>query len=526
MKIRNRKSAGDNKKTYKIFYQMNNIFNRIISFTFFLFVSLALFSQEKADFDTYIANSVKNFELPGLAIAVVKDGEVVFEKAYGVTNQESGEEMETEDVFAIASLSKAFTAAAIGMLVDEGKLQWNDRVRKYIKGFDLSDEYVASQLTIKDLLSHRSGFNTFDGDLLWYGTTYSREEIIDRFSRYKMSYDLRSEYGYQNIMFIIAGEVVEEVSGMSWEEFIRQRIFEPLDMDNSYATFAGFEGEDDKALPHVKGELDAIRNYDKSGGAAAISSNVEDLSHWIQMWLNKGVYDEDTLLQLKTWQTILDMHTPITPSTFDRSNNVEFKGYGLGWFLMSYEGHKVAYHGGGLPGYISKIFIIPAENLGGVILSNGETSLPSALMYRSIDEFLGREDKPDWAATYLGFKNHYEKYLEKKDTERTEKRDAKTKANIKEEALTGRYTDVFYGDARINKMDGKLHLSLEPAKETFSSEMTHWQQNTYRIKFKDQFLPQGFVTFSANADGEVQGFTIDLPNPDFHFHNLDFRKVE
>ncbi len=499
--------------------------HRIVSLIFSLLIvsSVSAQNSEHLEFDKYVANAVDSFELPGLSIAIVKDGELVFDKAYGLKDINKSEKIDTKSVFAIASLSKAFTAAAIGMLVDEGKLNWTDRVSEYIPSFSLSDEYVASQLTIEDLLCHRSGFNTFDGDLLWYGTNYSREEIIERFENYKMSYDFRTRYGYQNIMFLIAGEVVEEVSGMSWEEFMKERFFKPLEMSNSYATFDGFRSETNKALPHTKGGLDEIRSYDNSGGAAAISSNVIDLSHWISMWLNGGVYKEDTILSKATHSKLLSLHTPINPSSFDVSNGTEFKGYALGWFVMNYGSSKVAYHGGGLPGYISKIFILPTEGVGGIILSNGETSLPTALMYSAIDEFTGKESEKDYAQTYLGFSKRYKAYLDKKGDQRSEKR-GKGKANIDTEDLVGEYEDIVYGKAIVENRKGKLYLKLLPAEDLFSSEMEHWQQNTYRVKFKDKFLPEGFITFEVDANAEVQGFKIDLPNPDFHFHNLHFKK--
>ncbi len=492
-------------------------------------LSIIFFIQVKAQldfqtFDDYTAKAVEEFELPGLAISLVNKEEVLFQKAYGHAVEKSEAPLSTDALFGIASLSKAFTAAAIGMLVDEGKLNWNDRVKNYIPQFDLSDDYIAAHLTIEDLLCHRSGFNTFDGDLLWYGTNYSREEIISRFSNYKLSYDFRTRYGYQNIMFIIAGEVVEEVSGMTWDEFIEQRIFKPLEMSNSYTSISKIPKSRKIAMPHVKGQLDEFRNYDNSGGAAALVSNVEDLSKWIQMWLNEGISGEDTLLSKNTWKQLLNLHTAIPPSNFDRRNGIEFKGYALGWFVMDYNEHKVNHHGGGLPGYISKIFLVPSEGYGGIILTNGETSLPSAMMHKSIDYIEDRQGE-DWAGMYLGFKKRYEAYLAKQEEDRQEMRNAKLKSNIPKDNLVGQYEDKVYGLSEVKMIDGKLQFSMLPAKGIFTSEMTHWQQNTYQIRFKDKFLPHGYVTFETNANGEVIGLKIDLPNPDFHFHNLDFKKI-
>lgn len=491
-----------------------------------LIISSNIFAQENKALDSYLEQAVKDYDLPGLSISLVNKDAVYYKNAFGYKKIETKDAIDTKSVFAIASLSKAFTAAAIGMLVDEGKLDWNDRVVEHLPIFALSDEYVASQMTVEDLLCHRSGFDTFDGDLLWYGSNYSREEIIKRFSKYELSYDHRTNYGYQNIMFIVAGEIVAKLSGMSWEEFIQNRFFQPLEMNNSYSTFAGFEGEENKALPYVQGSLDEIRNYDNSGGAAAISSNVEDLSHWIQMWLNDGIYNGDTLLQAATVRKLLDLHTPISPSSFDRSNGIEFKGYAQGWFLMDYKGAKVAHHGGGLPGYISKIFIVPSEGIGGIILTNGETSLPNASMYKAIDMHRNTPDAKDWAAIYLNFKKRYEAYLDKKVEERNAMRNAKLKSNVDKQLLLGEYEDKVYGKATVSMKDGKLIFSMLPAKEIFTSEMTHWQQNTYEIIFKDKFLPNGYVTFDLDANGKVAGLKVELPNPDFHFYKLDFKRLD
>lgn len=490
----------------------------------FVFVQFAVAQKDETKFDAYIKKAVKDFELPGLAISIVKDGEVKFQKAYGFENEPKQTTLKTNSIFGIASLSKAFTATAIAMLVDDGKLSWDDKVQQHLKYFTLSDEYVASQLTIEDLLSHRSGFGTFDGDLLWYGTNYSREDIIKKFSKYEMTYDFRTDYGYQNIMFIIAGEIVEEVSGMTWEAFVEQRIFKPLAMNNSYTSISQYTNKTSVAMPHVKGELDELRNYDNSGGAAALSSNVEDLSKWIQFWLNDGIVGTDTLLNESTHRKILTMHTSIPPSGFDRRNGIEFKGYAQGWFLMDYDGDKVAHHGGGLPGFISKIFLVPSQNMGGIILTNGETSLPAALMYKSIDEYKGNNSEMDWADTYLGYKKRYETYLDKKVKVRIAARDTSLKSNVVQDKLVGIYTDRVYGDAEVKIEGNKLIFSMIGSKEIFTSEMSHWQQNTYEIKFKDKFLPNGYLTFNVNANGDVVNLKVDLPNPDFHFYKLDFIK--
>lgn len=478
----------------------------------------------QAEFEKYINDAVVDYELPGVNIALSNKEQIVFQHTNGYANVEDKIRLEPNAVFGIASLSKAFTAAAIGILVDQGKLNWTDKVNQYIPGFKLSDPIVTASLTVEDLLAHRSGFATFDGDLLWYGTNYSREEIIQRFSAYPISYDFRTTYGYQNIMFIIAGEIVEAASGMSWDLFIQKHIFSPLGMNDSYTSINQYTEATKIAYPYVKGKLDKLRNYDNSGGAAALSSTIVDLTKWIQLWLNNGIINGDTILKPSTVSKLIDLHTPMSPSSFDRRNGISFKGYAQGWFLMDYAGEKVAHHGGGLPGYISKIFILPNKGFGGIILTNSESSLPTALMYASIDRYLKIENQKDWAATYLDFSKRYDQYLNKKEEERLAARNPKLKSNIPQENLIGTYTDKVYGKAEVSFVKGKLVFSMLASKELFTSEMSHWQQNTYQIKFSDSFLPAGYISFNSNADGEVVGLKIDLPNPDFHFHKLDFLK--
>lgn len=494
-------------------------------FTVALFSSLQLIAQvEEERLDSYIQESISNFELQGLAISIVKNKEVVYQKAFGVANQKTKRKLTTDATFGIASLSKAFTATAIGMLVDDGKLKWTDKVSDYIEAFDLSDDYVASQITVEDLLAHRSGFDTFDGDLLWYNSNYTRKEIIERFANYPMTYDFRTNYGYQNIMFIIAGEIVTQVSGMTWDKFIKERIFKPLEMNNSFTSIDGYPKDLNIAEPHVKGRLDKVRNYDNSGGAAAISSNVEDLTKWIKFWLNKGIVNGDTLLEEASYKNITKLQTPIDPSSFDNSNGIHFKGYGLGWFLMDYQGAKVFHHGGGLPGYISKIFICPEMKLGAIVLSNGETSLPAALMYQLIDEYKGNAIREDWSQLYLDYSNRAEASDEEDQKKRLEARKPKIKSQFSNEDLVGTYVDKVYGEASVTEEGGKLVFTMLPSKELFTSEMTHWHYNTYQIKFKDGFLPNGYITFSQDSNGKVSGLKIDLPNPDFHFYKMEFIK--
>lgn len=480
---------------------------------------------EYAELDDYIREAFKNYGIAGMTVAIVKDQQIVFQNAYGLKNKETNTPMDVNAVFGIASLSKAFTAAAIGMLVDEGKLKWDDKVVDILPSFKLYDDYATQNFTVEDLLAHRSGYNTFDGDLLWYGTDYSRAEIMSRISKLPNKTSFRKEYGYNNIMFIVAGEVVAKVSGLSWDKFIVTRFFGPLQMTTSKTSTSQFTKADNLAIPHVKGTASLFLNYDNSGGAAALNSSVMDLSNWLKMWTNNGIFNGDTLLKSKTVRHILSLQTPQSVSSFEESNGIHFKGYGLGWFLFDYQGKKVAHHGGGLPGFISKIGFVPEENLGFVILTNDESSLPAALMYKILDEFLETKDAKDWADLYLGFSKRYEERLEKERLEKIEARNKKLKPSLNLEQYAGTYEDKMYGKAIVTFEKKSLKLTLVPAKQLFNSEMLPWEGDVFQIKFKDGFLPEGYVKFDVK-EGMVKGFTIDLPNPDFHFYHLNFLKVK
>jgi len=327
-------------------------------------------------------------------------------------------------------------------------------------------------------------------------------------------------------MFITAGELIEAVSGTSWDDFIKERIYKPLDMDRSYTSFKDIDLKDNMTTPHLKGEPIFHLSYDNSGATAATHSNVDDMVKWIQFWLNKGVVGTDTLLSLSSINEIHMQQTVLRTSGFDARNGVHFKGYGLGWFLMDYNGVKVIHHGGGLPGYISKIALVPEKNLGVIILTNDMSWLPSAMTYKVIDAYTeGKMDDRDWAAEYLGYSQNNDKRLEEKEKLRHAARVEKTKPSKGLSDYTGVYEDPMYGKAIIAVKDKKLHLEMVPSKMLFTADLNHWHYDTFQFTFADPFLPEGFLTFELNSNGQVTGFKIDLPNPDFHFFNLNFERL-
>jgi len=485
--------------------------------------SIQLVAQPNPEeFRTYLQSCYEKFDLPAMSVSVVKDGLIVLNANFGEKSEKSKTGTPDENtLYGIASLSKAFTSASIGMLVDEGKLKWDDKVIDHLPWFSLHDPYVTANMTVEDLLCHRSGLITFDGDLLWYGSTYSRKDAIKRLSARQLTHGFREEFGYQNLMFMTAGEVIESASGMTWDAFVESRILKPLGMVRTASSFQQFSTDMNVAKPHLKGKEIFMLSYDNSGATAALNSSTADMSKWIDFWLDGGIVKGDTLLSEQTIKKLWSLHTPLGVSSFDERNGTHFKGYGLGWFLMDYDGKKVIHHGGGLPGYISKLALVPEDNLGIITLTNDMSSVPNFLMYAAIDWANGK-DYTKWRDMFYEYKEGGEKREREQEEERLETR--------KEEPMMlpltdylGIYEDAMYGKAEVSMGESGLIMSLLPAKELFTGKMEPWNDHAFKFDVNDPFLPFGVASFDVKED-IVKGFTIELPNYDFHFDKLNFVK--
>lgn len=464
-------------------------------------------------FDKYCENAMTAFKQPGMSIGVVKDGKLVFAKGYGKRNLDKQETVNENTVFQLASLSKAFTAAAIGCLIDDGVLKWEDKVVDHLPEFKLYDPYVTSAFTVRDLLCHRNGYETFDGDLLWYATSYDRHEIVRRFSNLAPKHGFREKYGYSNIMFIAAALLIGKKTGDSWEAFIEKRIFQPLGMKNSSITMSKFLAGTNIATPHVHDKTQTHIDYNNAAGAVGVNSNITDLALWANMWLSKGNSGDKVILKEKTVRDILSAQMPQNVSAKNEENSIHFKAAACGWMLQDFHGIKMAHHSGGLPGFILNLALVPEKNLAVITLTNGETSIPFALTYYTLESYLTGTPK-DWV-----------KEMTPAPVQESPKAPAvKPVMALTAEEINGSYEDKMYGKATIKTENGKSWLIMEPTKSLFTSELEPINKTTYRIKFKDPFLPEGKVTFNLDSGGNPSYFTIDLPNPDFNFYNLKFTK--
>ncbi len=484
--------------------------------------------------DAYLEQARQDWKIPGMAVAIVKDGEIVLAKGYGVKEFGKEEAVDDRTLFAIASNTKAFTAATIALLVEEGKLSWDDKVREHLPYFKLYDPYVTEEMTVRDLLCHRSGLRTFSGDLLWYETNYSTEEVIRRAQYLKPAYGFRSKFGYSNIMFMVAGEIVAKVSGKSWGDFLAERIFEPLGMKDSNIGTQALDGRDNVATPHSvlpDGRTVTVpyTNSIQIGSAGAINSNVHDMAQWLKMQLAMGEYDGKRILSDDNIWEMWSIHTVLNVS--QRSKRMfptrNFGGYGLGWQLFDHHGHKVVNHGGGLDGMVSYVAMAPDMKLGMVILTNSINGLPPVLMYKILDVYMGVEEK-DWSRFYLERTKEAEKrQAEAEKKVPVEKKKKRKTPAVNLEDYVGTYTCQMYGDAVVKMEKGKLVLDFAPA-PVLTSDLEYWQYDTFDLKLRRifSFIPEGKgnVQFIRDMKGNVTEMKVDIPNRDFWFQELEFKK--
>ena len=496
-----------------------------------------LLSQKASDcldlqeLDEYILKSMNEWRIPGLSIAIVKNDTVIQLRGFGVRDINRDDPVDAHTLFAIASNTKAFTASALAVLVDEGKISWDDRVKDYLPCFELYDPYVSDEIRIRDLLCHRSGLKTFSGDLLWYGTEYSREEVIRRAKYLEPAFSFRYGYGYSNIMFLTAGEIIPVVEKVSWDQFIKKTFFDPLVMSETTTTIRGLESIKNVAQPHYAGDpgektitLPYV-NWDNIGPAGSIISNVSDMSQWIRFQLNSGKWDgrqiisDENIWETREIQNFLGMNR----NTKDYRPNSHFRGYGMGWGIRDYHGTIVVSHGGGADGMISEVTLVPEENFGFVILTNSINWLPSALAEYILDRYF-KSPVMDWSRIYLDSFLANQQRDKQNETDFAAKRIKGTKPSLGLEKYAGTYGGEMYGDAVVTYEKGALKINFLPT-PIFSGTLTHWHYDIFRIKLDEvPSLPQGTVKFIIGTDGTVEEMKIDIPNPDFYFTELEFKR--
>jgi CubicO group peptidase (beta-lactamase class C family) len=484
------------------------------------------------DLDAFVARVMKAFEVPGLGLAIVKDDAVVVARGYGVRKLGEPTPVDGKTLFGIASNTKLFTATALGRLVDDGRLSWDAPVIDYLPWFRLSDPYVTSELTIRDLLVHRSGLGLGAGDLLWWpGSTYDRHEVAHRLRNIPLAASFRSAYAYDNVLYLVAGEVIEAVSGQSWEDFVAQRILAKAGMTGSTVRRVAAGAGADVAVTHarVDGAVRPVAPVDCSviAPAGGINSSAEDMAKWMRVQLNEGRLPDGS--RLFTAATARQLTTLVTPEPNPDpppelpALRSMCRGYALGLEVREFRGHKVLTHTGGLTGYLSRVLMIPDLRLGVAVLTNQESEEAfNAVAYFVADAYVGGV-QTDWLGGFEKVRARSVAAVADAARKTAAARDASAGPSLPLARYAGTYRDAWYGDVVVTLENQALVLRFghTPA---LVGDLEHWQHDTFVARWRTEGLrADAFLTFSLKPDGSIDQARMQAVSPatDFSFDFQD-----
>jgi len=488
--------------------------------------------------DAVVERTRAEFHVPGIAVGIVKDGQLVFAKGYGVRKLGAPEPVTPRTLFGIASNTKAFTSAALAMLVDEGKLKWDDRVVDRLPGFQMSDAYVTREMRIRDLLCHRSGLGLGAGDLMFFpASDLSAEQILYRLRYIPLATSFRSAYAYDNILYNVAGAVIQQISGKSWAQFIEERFFTPLGMTGSKTSIRLVGPADDVAAPHSmdEGKLRPVKatELDNLAPAGSIVSSVEDLSKWVIALLNQGelgggkrLFSARQARELWAPATILPIgdYPPMLAEL-----KPHFSDYALGETLRDYRGHLIVTHAGGLQGVVTKITMLPELKLGIIVLTNQEEeNAYEAIQWTIIDHYLNAPRK-DWVAAFVEARKQERADAAHAVAEAGAKRNAQSRPSLPLGAYAGRFRDPWYGDVAIEKSGDGLTIRFTHSPK-LTGRLEHWQYDTFIARWDDRTqMADAYVTFALNPNGGIAQVKMMAVSPltdfSFDFHDLALTPV-
>lgn len=470
-----------------------------------------------APLDAYVAKVMKDWKVPGIAIAIVRNDSVVHAKGYGVRKLGDPTPVDANTLFAIGSSSKAFTAALIGLAVDEGKMRWDDPVAKFLPAFQLHDAYASRDLTIRDALSHRSGLAR--GDFMWYSGGFERDEILRRTRYLKPSWGLRSRFGYQNLMYLAAGQAVAHVQGASWDDLIRTRIFAPLGMTASGTSTNELSGKPNVSQPHadVSDTVQVIpwKNIDNIAPAGSINSSVNDMTKWLRFQLGHGKFGGK---QIMSTGNLDEMWRPNTHMRFESALDkigmpgANLAAYGLGWFLQDFGGNLAVHHGGNIDGFSAMVAMIPDQNLGIVVLSNMDGSMSPIVLWAYIADLYTRAAPRDWSADYVKIMDAARKQGKEAEAASEKSRVAGTSPSLPIDKYAGVYSDSLYGDINVTKAGDKLRFQFG----SFAGGLEHWHYDSFRAVMDNRRFGKPLVRFIVDGQGKASTLKIDIaPESEF-----------
>ncbi len=488
--------------------------NRLCIACFFIFINLSLFAQKNnsATFEHYVQNALQVWKTPGMSIVVVKDGKVVYKNGFGVTELGKPDPFTTSTLSICASTTKAMTAVCMGMLVDEGKIKWSDKVSDVYPELKLYDNYVTSELRVKDLFTHNAGLG--NADWLWV-TGQDLDTIVYKMRFIKPAYSFRSSFIYQNLMYMIAGEVIHKVSGKTWDDFIKERLFTPLGMTHTYPVYKLSVNEPSHITPHWMYEDSVVKpitylDAKGIGSAGGVWSCADDISKWVMFMLDSATVNGKKLLHAETYAELFKPQAMVTDEEFYPTQKItkpHWKTYGLGWFQEDYRGNMLQFHTGSLDGAVAIIGLIPDQHFGVYIFANRDhTELRHALMYKAIDMWCFNDNSHDWSTDFFAMYKKLKEDAKKQEAEKESKRVMNTMPTVEMSAYEGKYSNEVFGNAEIVFHSDSLLLKFP---NNITLNLMHWNYNTFIGKFNYQWFDKSWVQFSLTELGKVSQFEMD-----------------
>lgn len=510
--------------------------------------SIAAFADPPANLDARVETLRQQVGVPGMAVTIVENGRTTYAHGFGVRRLGSNDRVDADTIFHIGSISKAFTTAAIGILVDQGKLNWDDKVTDHMPWFQMYDPWVTREMTVRDLLVHRSGLGLGEGDLMFVPrSNLSRRETVRRFRYLKPATSFRSGYAYDNVLYIAAGQLIEEVSGQSWEDFVRDNILRPAGMRTATDNAADRRRVGNRAWPHARNDgpmhgmgtqvvLDDTGRgpYDpelaaSSNPAGGVTASANDMGHWIALQLAHGqlangqrIFSEATSHEMWSPQ----IHIPIGgyPAPVSAATP-QFQSYALGWTERDYRGHLILMHTGAVIGQQGILILMPEKNVGFSVMINcedGEAALGVA--YELLDHYLG-EPYYDWGAAWQQFVHDRDQRAVAALNTQTAT-PAQAGPSLPLASYVGEYTDPWYGPISITQDGDKLSVNFRQTPGMIG-HATHWQYDTFRVVWGDPVIEPAYMTFNLGADGKVDRIRMRAISPQadfsFDYQDLDFQ---
>lgn len=464
---------------------------------------------ESKKLNSMIEEGMKEWQIPGLSAVVVKKGEIVFSKAYGLKDIDTGEPVDENTLFNMGSTTKALIAISLGILVDRGEVNWEDKVVDHLPSFRLIDSYITAEARVKDLLTHNLGIE--NADLLWMIDSTSTRETLDKFKHAKKAYPLRGGFTYQNVMYVVAGELIQNISGQHWTLFVEDNIFTPLEMTRSQAKSADIIQAGNYVAPHyidVESGLVKLPQYfsDQIGAAGLVWSTAKDIGNYLKFLVDDGVYHGDTIVQSETFNYLFKPHSILPEAIYptDVLTNHHWNTYGLGWFQQDYRGNKLDFHTGSLFGLVAIAGLLRDHDIAVYVFANlDHAELRHAIMYKAIDLFAFNDDSRDWHKEvfdlYSGFKNEATTARKKKNEERV----LGTSTSLDIERYSGKYKNKMLGEAVVSLIDGRLEINFN---NFLLYKLEHWHYNTFVTNLDLRTLEKISVNFSLNEDGGINDF--------------------